>query len=256
MMEAKTYFIMLIYKAQNLKDTQLFGKQSPRVHLSIGNSTSERAFTSTKEKGGCDCLWNETIHIELKKNVEFLLIEVKSGSELIGMGRIPSSQVSEFPRSQDLQLTDQGGKKAGLLTCSVQKFHGDLNELHAHAHALKSGQAQAIVTPAANMFLNSIKREPATQQNVNVSHSSGFQQPVSHSGGFQQPVSHSGGFQQPALHSGGFQQQHSGGFQEPMSHSGGFQQSSAHTRPPLHVDTSGTRLITHARTVHCSFFIV
>jgi hypothetical protein len=195
-MEAN-YYIMLVNKAQNLKDTQLFGKQSPCVTLSVGKSLLERASTSIKDKGGCYCVWDETIYVEVKNNVEFLLIEVKSGSDLIGLARIAACHVSEFPRSHHLQLTDRGGKKTGKLTCSVQKFHGQLSDLHACAHALRTGQEQATVTPAANVFLKSISRGPVAQS----AHPGGFQQPAAHSGGFQQPAAHTGGFQQRRVQS-------------------------------------------------------
>ena len=201
-MEAKNFYIMLVNKAQNLKDTQIFGKQSPCVTLSIGKSVQERASTTTKDRAGCYCVWDETIYIEINNNIEFLLVEVKSGSDLIGLGRIAASHVSEFPRTLDLQLTDRGGKKAGKLTCSIQKYYGDLNQVHSHAHSLQLGQAHASAAPAANMFLNSINRAPTGQagNTTGVQQHGGYQ-----GGGFQQPVAHSGGFQQP-MTAGGYQQ--------------------------------------------------
>ena len=240
-MATKQYFLMLINKAQNLKDTQIFGKQSPRVHLSVGKSIQEQATSSIKENAGCYCVWNETIYVELKTEVQFLLVEVKSGSNLIGLARIAASKVSEFHYEQDLHLTDQSGKPAGKLSCSVQRFLGDLNQLHALAFAMKSGGGgmPASVMPAADKFLSSIHRAPVSQT----------------AGGFQQPVTHAGGFQQPAAHTRiqqHHQQQHGniipGGFQQVNVSSQTLRQPQyavrppavPHTRPPApFVDTSG-----------------
>lgn len=219
-MASKQYYIMLIKKAQNLKDTQFIGKQSPRVHFSVGKSVSERATSSIQEKAGCNCVWDETIYVEIRNEVEFLVVEVKNGTTLIGIGRIAASNVSEFPYTQDLQLTDQTGNKAGRLTCTVQRFVGDLNQLHAQAHALKYGQGQARAAPAANVFLNSINRPP-------VSVPGGFQPPPSHTGVMPLPPHHPhpmphsqslpGGFSQPASHLSGNQHHQGaniGGFHE------------------------------------------
>ena len=224
---------MLVQKAQNLKDTQIFGKQSPQVILSIGKSIQEKATTTTKDKGGCNCTFNESIYVEIKKNVEFVLVEVKSGSDLIGLGRIAATQISEYPSANSLQLYDLGGRKAGNLTYSIHTFTGSLNALHARAQELKEGQLTAN-TAAANVFLNRINRAPVSAtNNSNV---------IPNSGGFHQHMPHSGGHQQPP-------QPIAGGFQQHMPHSGGQQ---THQRPisggdghmaPIRVDTKGEALI-------------
>ena len=201
-MEKKSYYIMMVGKGSNLKDTQYFGKQNPYVTLSIGKSYDEQVTTTVKENGGCYCVWDESIYVEIKRKIDFLLVIVKANKALIGMARIPSSRISSFPNVMDLQLTDQTGKKSGKLTVSVQEFIGDLNEVHAQAHALKSGHIGQTVTPAANHLLSSINRAPVQpQQGV-------YQQPVtSHPGGFHvhqphhqprhvQPVH---GFHQPVV---------------------------------------------------------
>jgi len=179
---------MFVNKGQNLKDTQMFGKQSPQVTMSIGKSVLERASTSVKEKGGCYCTWNEIIYVEIKKLVEFIVVEVKAGSNSIGVGRIVTSQVSEFPVTTELQLTDSWGKKAGQLSYSVQKFTGSLNELHARGQELKEGRTTANVQSAANVFLNRVNRAPTAPPNI-IPNTGGFHQPVDHTAGTQHHVS-------------------------------------------------------------------
>lgn len=258
MMENKKFYLMLVQKAQNLKDTQIFGKQSPQVILSIGKSIQEKATTTTKDKGGCNCTFNESIYVEIKKNVEFVLVEVKSGSDLIGLGRIAATQISEYPSANNLQLYDLGGRKAGTLTYSIHTFTGSLNALHARAQELKEGQltanTTANTTAAANVFLNRINRAPvsATNNSNVIPNSGGFHQHMPHSGGHQQPPQPiAGGFHQHTPHTGGHQQPQpiAGGFQQHMPHSGGQQ---THQRPisggdghmaPIRVDTKGEALI-------------
>ena len=164
-MEAKKhfYYVIFIHKGLKLRNTQLIGKQSPYVILSIGRSAMDKTGTTVKEKAGCSCVWDEAIYIEIRNKVEFLLLEVKSGTDMIGLGRIAAAQVSEFPRLVDLQLTDQAGKKAGHLTLNVQKFNGTLSQLHAYAQELTDNRghvSSSSVIPAANMFLKSINRGP------------------------------------------------------------------------------------------------
>lgn len=192
-MEAKHYYILHVDSAHSLKDTQLFGKQSPFVQLSIGKSTHEQVRTTVKVKAGCNCVWNETIFFEANFDVEFLLVEVKTESDLIGLGRFNSNKVSDVSNMVELQLTDRRGKKAGNLLCSIQKFYGDLNQLHAYTQLLREGQARLGppvvpgVTAAANVLLQSVQRGPVAT-------------PVPQGGVVQQPVVTivGGGFQPTA----------------------------------------------------------
>lgn len=145
--------------------------------FSIGKSTSEQQRTTVKENGGRSCTWNEVLSVPIKRSVEFLLVEVKAGDELIGMGRIPSSQVSEYLRHHELELTDRIGKKAGKVTLSVQRYVGNLNDLHAHCDAIAAGEME-----------NSLRSQSQDSLSDTKSMTS---QPIPNAGGFMQPPAHS-----------------------------------------------------------------